>query len=135
MRSVLRALAVGYAAGAVGALANSVALWAAGQAGLTAALGVAIAPALTPAWLQPRLVWGGLFGLGLALPWPAAAWVRRGLLLSLAPSAVQLFVVFPWKTGHGLLGLDLGLLTPLVVLVANAVWGVVASGTARAARS
>lgn len=134
MHAVLRALALGYAAGAVGALANSLVLVAAADAGLLRALGVAIAPAFTPAWLYPRLVWGGLFGLGLALPWPSGRWVRRGLLLSLAPTLVQLLVVFPWKAGQGLLGLELGAATPLVVLAVNAVWGVAASGVARAAR-
>lgn len=135
MHAALRALAVGYAAGAVGALANSLALVAAADAGLLRALGVAIAPPLALSWLYPRLVWGGLFGLGLALPWPSGRWVRRGLWLSLAPTAVQLLVIFPWRTGQGLLGLELGAATPLVVVAANAVWGVVASGVARAARS
>lgn len=134
MHAVLRALAVGYAAGAVGALANSLFVVALADAGALRALGVAMAPQLAPAWLQPRLVWGGLFGLGLALPWPAGRWVQRGLLLSLLPSLVQLLVVFPAR-GGGMLGLELGFATPLVVLAVNAVWGVVASATARAARA
>ncbi|MDX1649680.1 MAG: hypothetical protein R3263_07480 [Myxococcota bacterium] len=135
MHAVLRALAVGYAAGSLGALANSLFVVALADAGVLRALGVAMAPQLAPSWLQPRLVWGGLFGLGLALPWPAGRWVRRGLLLSLVPTLVQLLVIFPWRAGQGMLGLELGAATPLVVLVVNAVWGVVASGAARAARS
>ena len=53
--------------GAVGALANSLFVVALADAEALGALGVAMAPDLTPAWLQPRLVWGGLFGL-VALP-------------------------------------------------------------------
>ena len=53
------------------------------------------------------------------------SYLLRGLVFSLAPTAVQLFVVFP-KVGKGVMGLDLGNLTPLFVLVFNAVWGIVA---------
>jgi len=42
-----------FAAGAVGALANSLALWLFGHFGITNALGVAIAPELSPHWLYP----------------------------------------------------------------------------------
>jgi hypothetical protein len=101
-------------------------VWWLGQLGVTQALGVAIAPPLTPAWLYPRIVWGGLWGFLFALPL-SASWLRRGLLLSLAPSLVQLCVVFPLRSGQGLLGLELGALTPVFVLFFNALWGVVAS--------
>jgi len=121
----LRRASLAFAAGAVGALASSVALWLAGSAGLTAALGVAVAPALSPAWLHPRLVWGGVWAGLFLLPLWRGRGLRRGLLLSLAPSAAQLLWLFP-QQGRGWLGLELGLLTPAVVLVANAVWGVTA---------
>ena len=32
------------------------------RTGVTALFGVAIAPTLTPTWLYPRIVWGGLWG-------------------------------------------------------------------------
>ncbi len=113
-------------AGAVGALANSVALWAAGSSGLTHALGVRIAPSLTPEWLYPRIVWGALWGLLFLLPLASQRWVAQGLALSLFPTLFQLFVVFP--SSVGVLGTELGTLTPLVVLAANAVWGLAAAG-------
>jgi len=130
-----RDLSLSFAAGALGGLVNSLALWAVGQLGLTAALGVKIAPALTPAWLYPRLVWGGLWGFLLLLPF-----LRRGsifwagLLASLAPSAVQLFYIFPQVAKKGVAGLELGLMTPLVVIAVNAVWGWAAAAWLRAAR-
>lgn len=130
-----RRLSLVFSAGALGALANSIALWAAGSAGLTQTLGVAIAPPLSAAWLYPRLVWGGLWGLLFLLPLAGRGWPTQGLVLSLAPSLVQLFVVFPMKAGQGTLGLELGALTPLVVLAANAVWGLVAAGWLRLTRS
>ncbi|MCL1486190.1 MAG: hypothetical protein MH208_19130 [Marinobacter sp.] len=51
----------------------------------------------------------------------------RGLLLSLGPTIVQCLIVFPMKLGVGVLGQDLGTLTPLLVLIFNAVWGLVAA--------
>ena len=131
MRRLVRDIALVFAAGALGGLANGLAVWLSGAYGLTAALGVAIAPALSAPWLYPRIVWGGIWGLLFMLPVPRAAWWVRGLVFSLAPSAVQLFVVFPETTSHGVAGLGLGVLTPLAVLVFNAVWGLVAAGLLR----
>ncbi|WP_372863942.1 hypothetical protein [Spongiibacter sp.] len=120
-----------YAAGGIGGLLNSLALWLCGLYGITAAIGVNISPALSPEWLYPRLVWGGLWGLLFALPLFTGPWLRRALLLSLLPSAVQLFIVFPYHSPYGQAGLALGMLTPLVVLLANALW---ATGTGLALR-
>lgn len=134
MNRQLRDLSLAFAAGAVGALANSIAVWLAGDHGLTAALDVKVAPQLTAAWLYPRLVWGGLWGLLLVLPILERAWFWRGLLFGLAPSAFLLFYFFPERTPAGMMGLNLGMLTPLVVVVANAIWGVVAAGWYRMVR-
>lgn len=123
-----RDLSLVFAAGAVGALANSVAAWLFGALGITGAFGVAIAPALTPEWLYPRLVWGGLWGVLFLLPVLRGRWFGRGLLLSLGPSAGALFVVLPLKAGAGIGGVGLGALAPAFVLLFNAVWGVTAAG-------
>jgi len=120
-------MAVCYCAGMIGALANSLALWLSGQLGITAFAGVALAPEWTLSWLYPRLVWGGLWGLlyFLAVGGRNARrhWVRKGLWISLLPTLAQLLLVFPRQTPHGLFGLGLGTLTPLFVLLFNAVWG------------
>lgn len=50
----------------------------------------------------------------------------KGTVLSLFPTAVQLFVVFPMRE-KGIAGLEFGLLTPIFVLFFNWVWGVVAA--------
>jgi hypothetical protein len=131
--SLARNVSLAVAAGAVGALANSFAAWACGAFGISRALGVEIAPAFTPAWLYPRLVWGGLWGLLFLLPLSAPRGVWLALLLSLAPSAYQLLVVFP-RRGSGLLGLELGALTPVLVLGVNAVWGLATAAWLRVVR-
>jgi len=121
-------LAIAFAAGAFGGLANSLALWLMGIGGITALLGVKVAPALTPGWLYPRLVWGGIWGFLFVLPLLAKrGWMVRGAAFSLGPTLVQLFVVFPIKTPHGVLGLGLGTLMPLVVVTVNLVWGLAAA--------
>lgn len=123
-----------YAAGSLGALANSLTVWLFGFLGLTAWSGVSIAPALTPQWLYPRLVWGGIWGLLFVFPRIRAQPMRYAALLSLLPTLVQLFVVFPFKANKGVAGLDLGLLTPLFVIFFNLVWGWVTALSLRAIR-
>ncbi len=49
--------------------------------------------------------------------------------MSILPTIVQLFFVFPYQTGKGFMGLTLGALTPLFVVFLNAVWGMVTSLT------
>ena len=118
---MLRTLSLCFAAGVVGALVNSLAAWAAGRYGLTAALGVGLAPVLAPAWIYSRLVWGGLWALQLALPLRRSP-VLLGLLISIAPTVFQLLWVYPYRLGYGWLGLELGLLTPVLVWAFNLVW-------------
>lgn len=121
----LKDFSLAFAAGCLGGLMNSAAVWLFGAIGLTPALGVSIAPKLTAAWLYPRLVWGGLWGLLFLLPIKGLTYSTRGLLLSLGPSAVQLLVIFPVQAQKGFFGLQLGYLTPVMVLFFNAIWGVV----------
>lgn len=58
----------------------------------------------------------------------------RGVLWSLGPSIIQLFVVFPFAVKKGVLGLQLGSLTPLFVLLFNAVWGLKAAAILKRVR-
>jgi hypothetical protein len=133
--AIARELSQTFAAGTLGGLVNSLFLWAIGQLGVTAALGVKIAPALSPPWLYQRLVWGGIWGLVLLLPFlRQGSPLRAGFIASLGPTLAQLFYVFPHMAHQGVGGVELGLLTPLVVVVVNAVWGWAAVVWSRAAR-
>ena len=123
MNNLARKTSLVFAAGCLGGLLNSLAVWSFGEFGITAALGVKIAPNLTPAWLYPRLVWGGIWGLLFLLPMLSTRIWSRGFIFSLGPTLVQLFVVFPMKAHKGAMGLDLGHLTPLFVILFNAIWG------------
>jgi hypothetical protein len=119
----LRNFSLVFVAGGWGALLNSLAVWLFGVLGVAPALGVQIAPALTPAFLYPRLVWGGLWGLLFLLPMGRWSFPARGLIFSLGPTLAQLCLVFPLMAHKGVLGLQLGYLTPLLVVFYNAIWG------------
>jgi len=120
----MKTLLVVFAAGCLGALANSIAVWQFGYFDITSSFGVSIAPSLTPSWLYPRIVWGGIWGLLFILPVLQSKLWLKGSVMSLFPTAIQLFVVFPLHN-KGIAGLELGLYTPLFVLFFNWIWGVV----------
>jgi len=130
----MKKLLICFGAGCLGALANSLVVWQAGALGLAGWAGVGLAPALTPDWLYPRIVWGGIWGLAFVLPFLKVRWLIKGSLLSLLPTAVQLFFVYPYQTRHGIMGVGLGMWTPAFVLVANWVWGVVTAVMIRFAK-
>jgi hypothetical protein len=124
MKNVFRELTVAFSSGCVGGLVNSLVSWFFGAVGITAAVGVQITPALTPPYLYQRMVWGGIWGFLLLLPILRDSIWSRGILLSLGPTIVQLFIVFPIRLNKGLMGLELGQLTPLFVVIYNAIWGI-----------
>jgi len=126
----MKKLLIFFAAGCVGALINSLAIWLLGEQGITARFGIAIAPNLSPNWLYPRIVWGGIWGLLFVLPMLTSRPLSKGLLLSLFPTAVQLLLVFP-QAHKGLGGVELGLYTPILVLVVNGLWGAATALTIR----
>lgn len=126
MNFSVKNLSLVFVAGLVGGLLNCLAVWLFGWLGIAQALGVQIAPPLTTVLLYSKLVWGGIWGLLFLIPLGRMSFPVRGLLFSLGPSLVQLFLVFPIQAQKGVLGLQLGALTPLFVLFYNAVWGLAA---------
>jgi hypothetical protein len=126
MNLTMRNLSLVFVAGCWGALWNSLAVWLGGSLGIAPALGVHIAPPLTAAFLYPRLVWGGLWGCLFLIPLGRKSFPVRGLIFSLGPTLVQLCLVFPLMAHKGVMGLQLGYLTPLLVVFYNAIWGLAA---------
>jgi hypothetical protein len=120
-------LSIVFAAGCVGGLANSLAVWGMGKSGITGAMGVSVVPNWSPAWLYPRLVWGGIWGFLFMLPYLQGSTVLRGIVYSLGPTLVVLFIVFPMQAKKGMMGVQLGKLTPVFALIVNAVWGIAAA--------
>ena len=126
-------LSLVFAAGCLGGLVNSLAVWFVGQKGITGALGVKIAPHLTAPWLYQRLIWGGIWGVLFLLPLLRKSVFARGILYSLGPTLAMLFYIFPMVNGKGLLGMALGDLTPFFVFFYNLLWGISAAAWLRAA--
>ena len=127
MRNLAKNVSLAFAAGCLGGLVNSLVVWLFVEFGVTSALGVKIGAPMTPAWLYPRVVWGGRWGFLFLLPLLKNRTFARGVALSLGPTLFQLFVVFPYWLHKGVMGLDLGTGTPLFVIFFNAVWGAAAS--------
>lgn len=127
----MNALNTYFAAGCFGGLINGLFVWMAGKYGLTAFMGVDIAPEITAPWLYQRIIWGGLWGFLFFLPFLKDSVARRGCVASIGPSLAMLLLIFPNQMGKGYGGLDLGQMTPLFVCIANAVWGVSAALWAR----
>ncbi len=125
MANFLRRLTVFFAAGALGGLANAVAVGLYKSLGAASAHGFHLAQGLNRPMLYQRVVWGGIWGLVFLLPLKAGP-LAKGLWLSLAPSLVQLLVVFPAR-GQGMFGAQLGTFTFVQVLLFNAVWGLTAA--------
>jgi hypothetical protein len=97
---MLRKISCAYTGGALGALVDSVNIWFLGKIGLTSLLGIGLQPGFTMSWLYPRLVWGGIWALLLLLPFLQTRLFLRGMLFSLLPSAMMLFMVSPlWARG------------------------------------
>jgi hypothetical protein len=107
---MLRKLSAAFTGGVIGGLLSSLLFWELGRDGVLTWMGIALRPALSLAWLYPRLIVGGLWGLLLILP-----------LLPGRPAS------------RGLLGLGYGALTPALILLIYAVWGVSAALWHRAA--
>lgn len=124
INKMLTKLSLAFSAGAVGGLANGLIVWLFGFLHITTVLGVSIAPDLAAPLLNSKIVWGGIWGILFLLPLFSKNYLIHGVVLSIAPSITQLLLVFP-NMGAGYLGFKLGLLTPIFVLIFNAVWGIV----------
>jgi len=123
---VVRKLSGAFTGGALGALLDSFNIWFMGVVGLSDLIGLSMKPAFTAPWAYKRMIWGGIWMLLLLVPIWRTRTVLRGMACSLVPSAVMLFVVLP-SMGKGTLGLGFGVLTPVVVIGLNFIYGIFAS--------
>jgi len=124
--TLLRGASGAFTGGAIGGLVDSVNIWVMGKVGISDLLGVGMKPEFTAPWLYQRMIWGGIWMLLLLLPVWKGRTAARGMLFSLLPSAMMLFMVLP-SMGKGLLGLGFGTMTPVVVVGLNLIYGLVAA--------
>jgi hypothetical protein len=127
MTLFLKKISLCFSAGSLGGVVNALVVWIFGVLGIAQALGVAIAPELSRPFLYSKIVWGGIWGVIFLIPVAKKSPFIKGVVLSLAPTLAQLFFVFPVLLNKGIMGLDLGVLTPVLVIFYNAFWGITAS--------
>ncbi|MBC8017352.1 MAG: hypothetical protein H7X83_02380 [Verrucomicrobia bacterium] len=129
---MIRKISAAFTGGAIGGFVDSFNIWAMGKTGISDMIGLAMKPEFNAPWLYQRMVWGGIWMLLLLLPLMKNRTIVRGMLFSLLPSAMMLFFVLP-SMGKGTLGLGFGMITPLVVIGLNLVYGIVAASWYRSA--
>jgi len=123
-----------FAAGCLGALIQCVVMWLFTRYGITHSLNVNLPGSIAPAWLYPRVVWGGLWGFLFLLPILSSSVFARSFVLALIPTCVQLFIIYPIYQGKGVGGLSLGILTPFLVFFFFWVWALVTAITLKIAK-
>ncbi len=119
-------LSLTFAAGAIGGLANALVIWFFGVKGINQLFKVNITPKLDGSFIYSKIVWGGLWGLLFLLTLQPQSLFFKACLISLAPTLVQLFYIFP-KQAQGPAGMKLGSLTPVLVVFFNLVWAIAAA--------
>lgn len=123
-----------FAASCLGALIQCLVMWLFSRYGITGSLHVNLHGSIAPAWLYPRIVWGGLWGFLFLLPILSSSVFARSFVIALIPAGVQLFVIYPFYEGKGVAGLTLGLLTPFLVLFFYWVWALATTITLKLAK-
>ena len=133
MKSI-RNMSLAFTGGAVGAFVDSFNIWAMGKIGISDFIGITMKPEFTPPWVYQRMIWGGIWMFLLLSPVLKNRIYLRGMLFSLAPSAMMLFIVLP-SMGKGIFGLGFGSFMPVVVVGLNCIYGIVASSWYTAGKS
>lgn len=127
MSRAVKLMIRGAVGGILAKIPQGLALYACSEIGLFLAMGVALNVPLTILYSSKHVLLGAVFGLLFAVPllktWPN--WVR-GIGVGLVHAAVTLLYFNPFVDGVGFLGLDIGALMPVVVIVANLIWGMLA---------
>jgi hypothetical protein len=129
MRSALKKLSLVFTAGAVGGFAKTLLQWFLGYNGFLSlfdakGLGLEFSREI----FYNGMVWGGIWGILFILPFLEDSTVIRGIVYSLAPAAVELFIIFPFIDKVGFMGVEgIGRQVPFFVVFFYIVWGIVAS--------
>lgn len=116
-----------FAAGAIGGFLQTLLIWVVGVLGLFTLFQLPLKFELNLAWFYQRITWGGLWGLLFLIPLLQSVphW-KRGLIFGIFPALASLLIFLPFKDGHGYLGLNLGVMMPVVVVAFGLIWGMIA---------
>ncbi len=123
-------LGLGVLGGVLAGLFHGVLTEVSGSIGLTLMLGVGVDVDLSAGQYLMRALYGSVWGIAFGILYPVVpgeGFAGKGAIFSLVPSLYTLLVVYPVFLGLGLLGVRQGLLTFPLVLVGNALAGLVAA--------
>ncbi len=123
MKALAKKLSATYASGSFGALIACFVTWFCVTYHWFDRWEIDLHPPFGAAWLSSRVTLGGLGGFLFLLPFFKRLPFIRGILLSLIPSAIHLFVVYPLMMNKGMLGADLGKNTLWFTLASGGIWG------------
>ncbi len=120
-----KSIAIGFTSGAIGGIANVLFLTIMTFIGIKSFIDPGNIPAFK-AFLYKQMVWGGFWGIIMAMIYMPKNWLLRGIIFGLITAAVVFFYILPMK-GLGIAGLEKGIHIPLLVLGADLTWGIVTS--------
>lgn len=123
---MLQRVLLSFAVGSVGGMANVIFLVIAGFIGLPALMSLELPSFAKASFLYKQAYWGGLWALLFLLPFITKNWLIRGVIVAASAALVTLFVFFPMGKA-GIAGLNIGVLMPVYVLLADLTFGLVAS--------
>ena len=114
-------------AGAIGGFLQTLLIIVVSELGLFALLQLPVKFELNLILIYQRITWGGLWGLLFLIPLLQSVphW-KRGLVFGIVPALASLLIFLPFKDGHGYLGLNLGVMMPVVVVAFGLIWGILA---------
>ncbi len=120
-------LAVSFVSGLLGGSVKSLFLWICYHWGVFSFLKVSLTQHLGLVHLYPAMFIGGLWGLlyflFIGTPRQRRQWIRKGLWVSLVPTLVAIFYLYPSVYHMGFGGIKLGWAMPLIILCGNLCWG------------
>lgn len=122
---MIKSITVGFTSGTIGGMANVLFLSIIALIGLQSFVDPGNITTFKP-FLYKQMVWGGLWGIIMALIFMPKNWLLRGIIFALITTTVVFFYVLPSK-GLGIAGLERGINIPFLVLGANLSWGIVTS--------
>jgi predicted membrane protein len=120
-----KSITIGFTSGAIGGIANVLFLSIIALLGLQSFVDPGNLTTFK-AFLYKQMVWGGLWGIIMAIVYMPKNWILRGIIFGLITAAVVLFYLLPSK-GLGIAGLEKGINIPFLVLGADLTWGIVTS--------
>jgi hypothetical protein len=120
---LVRAIVMGFLA----KVPQGLVLFVMSEIGLFLAMGLSLDFPLNTMYSSKHVLLGALFGSLFAVP-VLTRWSNtlRGLLVGLCHAAGTLFFFNPFVDHVGIMGLEIGPLMPVIVIVANLIWGVLA---------